>query len=588
MGLLRNTNVLLGGILLIAFLLRIYHSGTYGLYLDEKYTLVISQGVVMEGSNQHDVFFTPGKIYFTPREFWKEKTIHDFIEANIRGDIGNSPVYYAVLWGWTKLAGFSDFAIRFPSVLFSTLLVGLVFLFVRRYFQSDRLALLSASLTAVEPFFVAYSHMARNYSMSFFLTLLATYVFLLILDRYQSGQRSGKLLLAYGLTFVLALLSHYLAITVFFCHGLYALFCVRPATRWVPFLLTAGAGVAFVSLWFLFGGGTYTVKTLAYQAEFYRNLALTDPYNNGFGIILPATFVNVIGKSLPIWADLFIVSNGLGQTDVLGIRYLALSFGLGLPAAWILHQYHQAQKVPVWVWVGYAALLLGALPLAIVPHGKYIVAAALPSFIYLMVLAVRYQVKRGKGPLMVLVVLLALVPTLFLLGMSFRNGHTYGITQRYSGFSFPFTIILVSLLIQQILRIPAILRGILVGVLLIQAVYVGLLLERIYQDRSLKYTYFATPRGPNPHYMAAQKIKEQYTPGDTILYPAIRLYPQDAIGKTYWPYSIQDAQLTNMYLPKDAGYVQRMDTTEVNRIILLKQSGQKITLVDLKGNTHRY
>lgn len=168
MGLSKNTTVQLGGILLIAFLLRIYQSGTYGLYLDEKYTLVISQGVVMEGANQHDVFFTPGKVYFTPREFWKEKTIHDFIEANIRGDIGNSPVYYAVLWGWTEVAGLSDFAIRFPSVFFSTLLVGLVFLFVRRYVQSERLALLSAFLTAIEPFFVAYSHMARNYSMSFF------------------------------------------------------------------------------------------------------------------------------------------------------------------------------------------------------------------------------------------------------------------------------------------------------------------------------------------------------------------------------------------------------------------------------------
>jgi hypothetical protein len=36
-----------------------------------------------------------------------------------------------------------------------------------------------------------------------------------------------------------------------------------------------------------------------------------------------------------------------------------------------------------------------------------------------------------------LLYMMALVPTLFLILMSFKNGHTYGITQRYSGFSFP-------------------------------------------------------------------------------------------------------------------------------------------------------
>ena len=65
-------------IIALAFMLRVYKSGTYALYLDEKYTLVISQGIVMEGANQKDVFFVPGKKYFTPKEFWKEKTFADY------------------------------------------------------------------------------------------------------------------------------------------------------------------------------------------------------------------------------------------------------------------------------------------------------------------------------------------------------------------------------------------------------------------------------------------------------------------------------------------------------------------------------
>ncbi|MVM34749.1 phospholipid carrier-dependent glycosyltransferase [Spirosoma sp. HMF4905] len=588
MKLFKPTNAILAVILALAFGLRVYHSSTYGIYLDEKYTLVISQGISMEGANQRDVFFTPGKTYFTPKEFWKEKSLDDFIGANIRGDIGNSPSYYAVLWGWTKLFGLSDFSLRFPSVVFSTLLVGLVFLFVRRHFQSERLALLSAFLTAIEPFFIAYSHMARNYSMSFFLTLLATHLLLIILDRNRLGRPTGKLLVAYGLIFVIALLSHYLTITVFLCHGLYALIYVRPARRWVPFLVVGVVGIALVSLWFLFGGGAYTFKTLAYQAQFYRNLALTDPYKNGFGIILPATFINVAERSAPIWADLFIVSNGLGQFDTLGVRNLAIAGFFGLIAAWLFVRYQQRSPIPVWIFVAYLLLLVAALPLVTVANLQYVVAAALPSFAYSLLLAIRRQATEGRLPLLVFVSLLAVVPTLFLIVMSFRNGHTYGITQRYSGFSFPFSVILVALLLEQVMRVATVFREILLVVLAIQSFFVARLLYTIYQDQAPKYTYFANPREPNPYYLVAQKIKQAYTPGDTVLYPSIRLHPRDEIEKTYWPFSIQDAQLTNMYLPKDAAYIQRMDTTEVDKIRLLKKSGQKILLFDLKGSTYRY
>ncbi len=45
---------------------------------------------------------------------------------------------------------------------------------------------------------------------------------------------------------------------------------------------------------------------------------------------------------------------------------------------------------------------------------------------------------------------MALIPTLFLIVMAFKGGHTSGIQQRYSGFSFPYVIILISLLLQYV------------------------------------------------------------------------------------------------------------------------------------------
>ena len=584
-----RSSAVLWTLLVLAFALRVYQSGRYGLYLDEKYTLVISQGVVMEGSNQHDVFFTPGKPYFTPREFWKPKTINDFIEANIRGDIGNSPAYYAVLWLWLKVFGLSDFSARFPSVLFSTLLVGLVYVFVRRHFRSESLAVLSAFLAAIEPFFVAYSHMARNYSMSFFLTLLASHLFLLMTEKISSDRSVRGLYVAYGLTVAVSLLSHYLTITVFLCHGLYSLLFVRPPRRWVGIGLAGLAGVALVSFWFMFGGGNYTFQTLAYQAQLYRTMALTNPLHNGFGIILPAIPANVFKRSLPIWADLFIVSNGLGQTSSLAFVNLTLAFALGIPAAWLLHRYGRTQRVVWWAVGLYVVLLLVGMLFYTVPVLQYVVVAALPSFLYLLVLFVRHNKNVVPLPLLVYVLLLATVPTLFLIVMAIKNGHTYGITQRYSGFSFPYTVILVAMMFQQLSRIPNVLRLILSAVLLIQLYFVGRLLNNIYEDRDAKYTYFAIPRLPNPHYLAAERIEANYAPGDTVLYPTVRLVAHDEIDRTYVPFSVQDAQLTNLYLPKDADYRQRIDTTETNRIILLKgKSGQRITLFDFKGKRYRY
>ncbi|RYF53136.1 MAG: hypothetical protein EOO39_41190, partial [Cytophagaceae bacterium] len=81
---LSSPRLLLVLILVLALGLRLYKSSVHGLYLDEKFTLINIAGVSLEGFNQHDVFFTPGKTYFTPKEFWKEKHLHDYIRAIIQ------------------------------------------------------------------------------------------------------------------------------------------------------------------------------------------------------------------------------------------------------------------------------------------------------------------------------------------------------------------------------------------------------------------------------------------------------------------------------------------------------------------------
>jgi uncharacterized membrane protein len=583
----RRTTLYLLLLLAFAFGLRVCQSGSYGLFLDEKYTIVIAHGVVMEGSNQKDVFFTPGKTYFTPAEFWKPKTFADFMEANARGDIGNSPFYYGVLWLWMQLFGWTDFGLRLLSVLFSTLTVGLIFGFVRRHLRSEPLAWLSAGVAAIEPFFVAYSHMARNYSLSFFLTLLATHVFLLLVERDRNRKPINWLLIGYGALLAASVLSHYLTVTVFLCHGLYLLFYARRPAFWARLGAVAAAGMGVVSLWFLFGAGQYTFKTLAYQAEIYKQAAITG--DTHYGVVLPATLKNVGAKMLPIVADLFMPANGLGS-DALGSRNRLIAIFLGCVAAFLVHRYRREKPVPIWVAVVVPGLLVAGYPLYFSRSFQLVVMAAMPTFIYLLVSALRAEKLPPDAPRgwWIFMGLLAVVPTLFLVLMTFRNGHTYGLTQRYSGFSFPYAGMFVALLLREVWRLPTALRLTMAAALGLQAVHLAGLLLRIYEDRDPKYTYFLNPRTENPYYQAAQKIEQLYAPGDTVLYPSVRLRAATEIDKTYAPYAIQDAQLTNLYLPRDAKYLQRMDTTQTNRILLVKKNGQRITVFDFEGTKYRY
>jgi len=576
-------------ILFLALGLRFYKSGVHGIYLDEKLTLVCTQGVVLEGSNQHDVFFTPGKTYFTPKEFWKPKTIQDYNEAIIRSDISNSPAYTAMLSGWISVFGITDLSIRFPSVLFSTFIVGLIFLLVDRYLRSRPLALLCALLASVEPFFIAYSHMARSYSTTIFVSLLATYLFLRILDRRAENRQPIGLYIGYGLCFALTILGHYLGALVFVCHGLYLLFYIRDWKAYVSLTLTWGLALLVLVLpWFVWGGGKYIFTTMGYQAQLYRGLAYTHPYDNGFGIILPATIANVANRMIPVCADLLLLTNGLSN-ETLAFRNLMVAMGIGTIAVGLLDWYGRRNASPVWVRLLVPALLVVTFPFYTIWSPRLLVAAAFPLFIYVFYQAIQQVSAKSERQFLVFIGLLSTLPTLFILVMAFANGHTYGITQRYTSFSFPYTIILAGITIQQVFRQPLFLRATLAVVLLIQAYFIGDLVHRIYEDQAPKYTYYGRYRIANPYTTAAERLKKLYAPGDTILYPSARNAPRDEVEKTYWPYSIMDAQYTNLYLPKDATYYQRMDTTQTDRIILVKgKSNQRITIFDFEGTKYRY
>ena len=572
-------------IIVLAFSLRIYNLDKHGIFYDEKASVLVSQGMAMEGNTQKNCFYTKGKTTFTPKEFWTDKSLEDYYDAIRRSDIGNSPFYYLILHNWIKVFGISDYSIRFLSVLFSCLTIILLFFFIKEHFKNLQLALLACFLMAIEPFFIAYSQQARNYSLSFFLTLIATHIFLKIIRNEENDVKNNRLYLFYGILSALCLLSHFLTATVFIAHGLFVLLFVRKTRPWILLPIALSIGALAFGYWILYGGGNYTFPTLSYQTKIYYQEAHQIP-NPHAGYIDPATVQNVTKKSIPIFTDLFIVSNNiLGYT--IGKKNLILAIIISILSVFSLYKYQNTRQK---LWIG-TILGINAFGFILYSTAKF-QYLALVNCCLLFYLFIEYwketkdKIQRKQNWFLLI---LAFLPTLFLVFMTFKNGHTFGLSQRYSGFSFPYSIIIVSLALLQANVKSKPINYVIWGIFITQLFFVGLTVKTVLNDESFKYNYRDKARSENPYPLIANKLEKMYQTGDTIVYPSYvkTFYEADIYTKNIKK-SVLDAQYVNLYFPKDVEYIQMINENEPNKVILKKKNGQKIEIFDLKGDLFRY
>jgi hypothetical protein len=119
------------------------------------------------------------------------------------------PLYYLLLWAWTRLGGTSDFALRFFSVCWALACFPLMWSLAQQI--GGRASILPAGLLfAISPLSIYYSLEGRMYAMLWFLALSLVW---LTLKLMQNGPRAPVLVLW---IFVAAagLLTHYFYIFV--------------------------------------------------------------------------------------------------------------------------------------------------------------------------------------------------------------------------------------------------------------------------------------------------------------------------------------------------------------------------------------
>lgn len=214
------------------------------------------------------------------------------------------PLYFAVLHGMLRLAGESDLALRWASLLAATLIVPLLYALGSRM-GGFRAGAWAALWGALSPFYLWYAQEARMYAQVTALGLAATY----LLWRAGRCRRCGLVMLAYAVVAAAAMATHYMAVPLVATHILLALALGVPRRLGVrPRWLYLGAGV---------GGLAVAVVAPA----FLRHLLAEPVYGRTFvplgGILVDALNAYTLGLSVHFqrvwpWEVVYLAVFGVG------------------------------------------------------------------------------------------------------------------------------------------------------------------------------------------------------------------------------------------------------------------------------------
>lgn len=153
------------------------------------------------------------------------------------------PLYYLTLKAWSDFFGYSELALRLPSVIFGLFTVYLTYL-ISKKLNSRRSYLytfLSTLFLATSHLHVYYSQEARMYSMAALLASLVVYWFLFLIDK-QTGQKYWYL---FSVSITALIFTDYLPVLLLPVMWIWAYFSRKNKYWWRNFI---GAHIPLVIL----------------------------------------------------------------------------------------------------------------------------------------------------------------------------------------------------------------------------------------------------------------------------------------------------------------------------------------------------
>lgn len=372
-------------VMLIGMVLRFVLLDAYGIWHDERVSVLIANGL-------HHSLVMDGDI--STLELKSQNTLPAVVDATIL-DNGNGLLYNVILHYWLNVFGPSDFSARVLSLLFGILLIPIVYAFSERLFNSRRIAIAAAFITAIHPLFIAYAQQARPYAMTTFFTLLASTIFINIIKE----RASFRTYLFYAFAASCALLSHYLSAYVFLAHILIFLLEVRSSKSYVHYFLS-GSLVLLVFFTWMINGGLDGMKVLDSQNAKYA--AQASSYVEGQkSFAMPANAKNIVTGWVQVWLQVF------------GNRYQ--NFGLRI------------REIGIMVFI----------PI-------------------IMILTLGWMIKSDRAELRKyrLLLLLVFVQTGFATVLAIRSGHCISFQSLYASFAVPYAAVLLGWTLVQLYQSP--------------------------------------------------------------------------------------------------------------------------------------
>ncbi len=207
----KKNMIFLIAILAIGLLIRVFHLGFEGLWLDEAYTA---------------------------------RLVQSSTEGIIKGAAADvyPPFFYLFLHSWTLVFGESEFSLRFPSVIFSLLTILVAWKMGEKN-QEVSVGFIAAIMLTFSPFSIRYAQEARAYSLLAF-TIVSSYLF--ILNFIQSPSKVN--FLGFVLTSSIALWSHSIAVIFVGLQAAWVLLESLLSRKKAPFYLRLGAAYISVGL----------------------------------------------------------------------------------------------------------------------------------------------------------------------------------------------------------------------------------------------------------------------------------------------------------------------------------------------------
>ncbi|MDZ7935909.1 MAG: hypothetical protein U5M51_13290, partial [Emticicia sp.] len=344
---------------------------------------------------------------------------------------------------------------------------------------------------------------------------------------------------------------------------------------WLGLTLAMIIPVLGMLFWIKFSGGQWSMHSIKQSAIDNTLVAKYSP-NDWIAI---TSFSTIIKQLRYILSMQFLIIDGVSFA-ISGVKNFILSVGVAISFG-LITTYVKNARVQLALMAGIC--LIAYFIFTIAPLQHIILSVALFGF-YILLKKMYFQFNKIEF----FVLSLTIIPILFLIIFSIQDKNTMRIIPRYIAYSYAFALIIVALTIKYLLTFKGEIKYFFGLILLLQLYYIVGLVNDKYQDKPLAYfQVFTEPRMKNPYALVANKIVENYSKGDTVIYPS---YMPKSVMKGYnMPsYSVQDAQYTNCYLPKDAEIIQRVDKNEPNKIILKKADGSRKLIFDFEDTKFRY